>query len=137
MDKLIEIPARRGKAAFVSSGQVVTVINTHGEQVVDTWAFNRADLGQGHLVGRHVDIDAEVDPTHVHESIAQRPRHPRIELRDHGRGGINRSQRRIDRGPERAETVLVGPADVARPEPCDPPAPCFPVVRHRQYNRSW
>ena len=42
----IEIPARRGKAAFVAAGQVVTVINTHGEQVVDTWAFNRADLGE-------------------------------------------------------------------------------------------
>ena len=42
----IEIPARCGKAAFVSAGQTVTVINTHGEQVVDTWAFNRADLGE-------------------------------------------------------------------------------------------
>ena len=28
------------------AGQIVTVINTHGEQVVDTWAFNRADLGE-------------------------------------------------------------------------------------------
>jgi len=46
MDCLIEIPARRGKAAFVSAGQIVTVINTHGEQVVDTWAFNRADLSE-------------------------------------------------------------------------------------------
>src|SRR5882672_6337634 len=45
-DDLIEIPARRGKAAIVAAGQVVTVINTHGEQVVDTWAFNRADLGE-------------------------------------------------------------------------------------------
>ncbi len=45
-ESLIEIPARRGKAAMVAAGQVVTVINTHGEQVVDTWAFNRADLGE-------------------------------------------------------------------------------------------
>ena len=43
---LIEIPARRGKAAFVAAGQVITVINTPGEQVVDTWAFNRTDLGE-------------------------------------------------------------------------------------------
>src|SRR5260370_4602571 len=43
-DGLIEIPARRGKAAIVAAGQTVTVINTHGEQVVDTWAFNRGDL---------------------------------------------------------------------------------------------
>ena len=46
MENLIEIPARRGKAAFVAAGQTVTVINTHGEQVVDTWAFNRADLSE-------------------------------------------------------------------------------------------
>src|ERR1700681_513552 len=45
-ESLIEIPARRGKAALVAGGQIVTVINTHGEQVVDTWAFNRADLGE-------------------------------------------------------------------------------------------
>ena len=46
METPVEIPARRGKAALVSVGQIVTVINTHGEQVVDTWAFNRADLGE-------------------------------------------------------------------------------------------
>ena len=40
----VMIAARRGKAAFVAAGQIVRVINTHGEQVVDTWAFNRADL---------------------------------------------------------------------------------------------
>jgi uncharacterized protein YcgI (DUF1989 family) len=40
---VIEIPARRGKAAHVARGGHVKVINTHGEQVVDTWAFNRAD----------------------------------------------------------------------------------------------
>jgi uncharacterized protein YcgI (DUF1989 family) len=40
----VTIPARRGKAAFVARGQQVRVINTHGEQVVDTWAFSRADM---------------------------------------------------------------------------------------------
>ena len=38
------IPARKGKATFVAKGQTIKVINTHGQQVVDTWAFNRADL---------------------------------------------------------------------------------------------
>ena len=41
---VIEIPARKGKAARVRKGQRVKVINTRGEQVVDTWAFNAADL---------------------------------------------------------------------------------------------
>ena len=41
---LVAIPARGGKAAFLEAGQRIRVINTHGQQVVDTWAFNRADL---------------------------------------------------------------------------------------------
>lgn len=40
----VTIPARGGKAAFLEAGQRIRVINTHGQQVVDTWAFNRADL---------------------------------------------------------------------------------------------
>ena len=38
------IPARRGKAVRVNKGQSVKVINTHGNQVVDFWAFNAGDL---------------------------------------------------------------------------------------------
>ncbi len=41
---LITIPARRGKADRVRKGQQVRIINTHGSQVVDTWAFNAANL---------------------------------------------------------------------------------------------
>ena len=41
---LVTIPARRGKAAFVAEGQHVKVVNTHGQQVVDTWAFRQDDL---------------------------------------------------------------------------------------------
>jgi uncharacterized protein YcgI (DUF1989 family) len=40
----ITIPARRGKATTLAAGEVARVINTHGEQVVDTWAFNRHDI---------------------------------------------------------------------------------------------
>jgi len=44
MPEPIVIPARRGKASVVLRGQTIQVINTHGQQVVDTWAFNRLDL---------------------------------------------------------------------------------------------
>lgn len=37
------IPARKGKAARVGRGQTIRVINTHGSQVIDTWAFNADD----------------------------------------------------------------------------------------------
>ncbi len=33
------IPARRGKAAHLKAGQAIKIINTHGTQVVDFWAF--------------------------------------------------------------------------------------------------
>ena len=44
MPELVTIPARRGKAARARRGQLIRVVNTHGTQVVDAWAFNQADL---------------------------------------------------------------------------------------------
>jgi uncharacterized protein YcgI (DUF1989 family) len=41
---VVEIPARKGKAALMRQGQTLKVINTKGQQVVDTWAFNATDL---------------------------------------------------------------------------------------------
>jgi hypothetical protein len=38
------IPARKGKAAYLRRGEKLRLINTHGQQVVDTWAFNRDDM---------------------------------------------------------------------------------------------
>lgn len=42
--ELIRLPARRGVALRLKQGQTLKVVNTHGKQVVDTWAFNPADL---------------------------------------------------------------------------------------------
>ena len=41
---VITISARQGKATFLHHGQNIKVINTHGQQVIDTWGFNREDL---------------------------------------------------------------------------------------------
>jgi hypothetical protein len=46
MAESIEIPARRGKASRVARGQSIKVVNTHGAQVVDTWAFNSDDMDE-------------------------------------------------------------------------------------------
>ena len=43
---LFAIPARRGRAARLNKGQSIKIINTHGQQVVDTWAFSAEDLGE-------------------------------------------------------------------------------------------
>ncbi|MFO1122783.1 MAG: urea carboxylase-associated family protein [Hyphomicrobiales bacterium] len=41
MGKLVHLPARRGIARAMDKGGTVRVVNTHGQQVVDTWAFSR------------------------------------------------------------------------------------------------
>jgi uncharacterized protein YcgI (DUF1989 family) len=40
------IPARRGVAVPVDAGRRIKVVNTHGSQVLDTWAFNAADVSE-------------------------------------------------------------------------------------------
>jgi uncharacterized protein len=40
----IRIPARGGFATRVARGRTIKVVNTHGKQVVDTWAFDTEDL---------------------------------------------------------------------------------------------
>ena len=44
MDDLKTIPARKGAATLVRKGQKISIINTHGNQVVDTWVYNAHDL---------------------------------------------------------------------------------------------
>lgn len=41
---LVTIPARRGASARVRAGQRIRIVNTHGTQVVDTWAFSAEDV---------------------------------------------------------------------------------------------
>ena len=41
--ELLTIPARRGRAVRLSAGEAIQIVNTHGAQVVDTWAFNAED----------------------------------------------------------------------------------------------
>jgi len=38
------IPARRGIATRLNAGEAIRIINTHGAQVVDTWAFSADDM---------------------------------------------------------------------------------------------
>lgn len=40
------IPARKGLAVRIASGKTLSVVNTHGTQVVDAWAFNAGDMSE-------------------------------------------------------------------------------------------
>lgn len=41
-----QLPARRSLAIRVAAGSPIRVINSHGGQVVDTWAFCDSDMGE-------------------------------------------------------------------------------------------
>ena len=43
MGKIRILPARSGTACQLNAGQRIRIINTHGQQVIDTWAFSAAD----------------------------------------------------------------------------------------------
>ena len=42
--EIFTLPARKGRACRLGKGQAIKIINTHGHQVVDTWAFSAEDL---------------------------------------------------------------------------------------------
>ena len=46
MAELQVIAARRGKATRVAKGQAIKIINTHGNQVVDFWAFVASQMNE-------------------------------------------------------------------------------------------
>ena len=85
---LITIPARRGKAAFVSEGQSVRVINTHGQQVVDTWAFSRQDLTEFMSMEHSRTALARIMPT-VDQAMVTNRRRPILRLVADTSGGIH------------------------------------------------
>ena len=46
MSEMILVPARQGRAQSLSLGARIRIVNTHGTQVVDTWAFNATNLDE-------------------------------------------------------------------------------------------
>ena len=82
-----------------------------GDELRDVFAdppLHVADRTGAVLVGRHVDLDPEVDVVHVDEALAEGPRHRPVELDDDRLRGPDRGVHRLDRRPERAEAVSIG-----------------------------
>ncbi len=87
-ESLVTIPARRGKAALVARGQTVRVVNTHGQQVVDTWAFRRDDLTEFMSMEHSRTWLERVMPTVGHSMVTNR-RRPILTLVEDISGGIH------------------------------------------------
>ena len=82
------IPERGGKAAFIEAGQHVKVINTHGQQVVDTWAFNQADLEE-FMSMEHSRTALGRIMADVGDSMVTNHRRPMLTVTEDTSGGIH------------------------------------------------
>ena len=85
---MIEIPARRGKATRLLRGQSVKIVNTHGQQVVDTWAFNLADIGE-FMSMEHTRIAIGRIIPRVGDALVTNRRRPILRLVEDTSGGIH------------------------------------------------
>jgi uncharacterized protein YcgI (DUF1989 family) len=85
---MIDIPARRGRAVRLDRGQSVKVVNTHGSQVVDTWAFNLADIGE-FMSMEHTRIAIGRIIPKVGDSLVTNHRRPILTLVEDTSGGIH------------------------------------------------
>ena len=85
---MIEIPARRGKAARLARGQSVRVVNTTGQQVVDTWAFNAADLGEFMSMEHSRVAIGRIIPA-IGDTLVTNRRRPILTLVEDTSGGVH------------------------------------------------
>jgi uncharacterized protein YcgI (DUF1989 family) len=85
---LIEIPARRGKAARLSRGQTVRVINTLGQQVVDAWAFRAGDIAEFMSMEHSRVAIGRIIPG-IGDTLVTNRRQPILKLTEDTSGGIH------------------------------------------------
>ncbi|MCC6468140.1 MAG: urea carboxylase-associated family protein [Alphaproteobacteria bacterium] len=88
MGGVVTIPARKGKAVALAKGQHLKVINTHGQQVVDTWAFNRHDMGEFMSMEHTRTALLSVFP-HVGDSFVTNRRRPILTIVEDTSPGIH------------------------------------------------
>jgi uncharacterized protein len=82
------IPARKGAATRLSAGQSVIVRNTHGEQVVDTWAFGCEDMAEFMSMEHSRARLLKLIPT-VGDSLVTNRRRPILTIIEDTSGGVH------------------------------------------------
>ena len=84
---LVTIPARKGKAVRVTAGQLVKLINTHGQQIVDTWAFD--SLATEHMSMEHTRVALGKIRPKVGDTLVTYSRRPILTLVEDTSPGIH------------------------------------------------
>jgi uncharacterized protein YcgI (DUF1989 family) len=82
------VPARKGKAAYLSAGERLRLVNTHGGQVVDTWAFNRADLHE-FLSMAHTHAHLSKILPSIGDTLVSNRRRPMLTFIEDNSGGVH------------------------------------------------
>ncbi len=84
----ITVPARLGKAARLDAGQSIKLTNTHGAQVVDTWAFSASDLSEFMSMEHSRAAIGGIFP-HVGDTMVSNRREPILTLVEDTSPGIH------------------------------------------------
>lgn len=82
------IPARSAVAVRVLRGQCVEVVNTHGQQVVDTWAFAAGDPAEW-MSMEHSRVQMGRVIPRVGDSLVTNRRRPVLTLVEDTSGGVH------------------------------------------------
>jgi len=86
--ELQRIPARRAVAVQMKSGQRVEVVNTHGQQVVDTWAFVAGDATEWMSMEHSRLHMGRVNPV-VGDTLVTNRRRPILSVTADTSGGVH------------------------------------------------
>ena len=86
--KSIEIPARSGLAVALAAGQSITVVNTHGGQVVDMWAFRGDDPAEHMSMPHSVVYTSRIKPA-VGDVLVSNLRRPILRLVEDASPGVH------------------------------------------------
>lgn len=82
------IPARRGRAVRLKAGQSIRVVNTHGHQVVDFWAFRDPDVGEFLSMEHLRPTIGRIFP-HVGDGLVTNRRRPILHFAEDSSPGIH------------------------------------------------
>lgn len=86
--ELMKLPAGYGVALPVQRGQSVVLVNTHGSQVVDTWAFNAGDMTEFMSMEHTRSRLSRVVPQ-VGDTLVSNRRRPLLTLQADGSPGVH------------------------------------------------
>jgi len=79
MERFATVPACHGRAVALAAGQILEVINSHGTQVVDTWAFAARDAAEFMSMAHTRSVNSRIWPR-LGEAFVSLRRRPMLRL---------------------------------------------------------